>query len=221
MNHALRRISFFIGLGILIISMYWSQDGFNFDIAGTSGYKTLAVLIGWFLAITVTVVEFIFSSNFKDLNPSLILFGIMAYVYSIYTNYEGILHFQGTSQNWQGALVLGIFMDALAEPMIAWSLYESRGGDFIGNIINSVRAIGKGLASAPDSFRERNQNQNDRKSGFQEKSREKPRIRPEFQKRLERVGNSSGNSQSFENLHRVNSNNSGNSGKPNRFEVNE
>ena len=201
MNHALRRISFFIGIGLLLISMYFNQDGFNFDIAGQSGYKTMALVIGWFLAITVNLIEFIFSSNFKELNPSLILFGIMAYGYSIYTNYLGILHFQGTSQNTTGALILGIFMDALAEPMIAWSLYESRGGDFVGNIIKSIGSAMRGLAAAPDYVRSNDSS----KRQFQEKPREKRDIRPEFQQRLAKLKNNSGNYQGFENLHRVNS----------------
>lgn len=211
MNHALRRISFFIGIGLLLISMYFNQDGFNFDIAGSNGYKTTALIIGWFLAITVNLIEFIFSSNFKELNPSLIIFGIMAYGYSIYTNYEGILHFQGTSQNATGALVLGIFMDALAEPMIAWSLYESRGGDFVGNVIKSIGSALRGLASAPDYVRNNNEGQ---KKHFQEKTRQNPTIRPEHLNKLARTNNNSGNSQGFENLRRVNTENAE---RPNHF----
>lgn len=146
MNHALRRISFFIGLGILIISMYWSQDGWNFDVAGQSGYSTLALFIGWFLAIAVTCIEFVFSSNYRELNPTLILFGLLAYTYSIYTNYEGILHFQGTSQSKVFALILAAVLDGVAEPLIAWSLYESLTGDVVGNLI-------KALLSSPDRIR--------------------------------------------------------------------
>lgn len=146
MNRALRKISFFIGLGILIISMYWSQDGWNFDVAGQSGYTTLALFIGWFLAIAVTCVEFVFSSNYRELNPTLILFGMLAYGYSIYTNYEGILHFQGNNQSHLFAAVLAAVMDGVAEPLIAWSLYESLSGDVIGNAI-------KALISSPDRIR--------------------------------------------------------------------
>jgi len=152
MNTALRRIAFFVGIGLLIISMYWSQDGFNFNVAGDSGYGTLALLIGYFLAVAVTVMEFVFSSSFKDLNESLILFGILAYGYSIYTNHGGILHFQGSSPNDFGAWVLAVIMDAVPEPLIAWGLYESKTGNFVGNLIKSI-------VSAPDNVRESNKQQ--------------------------------------------------------------
>ncbi len=149
MNNVLRKLAFFSGVGILIVSMYWSQDGFNFDVAGDSGYGTMAIFIGWFLAVVVSIVQFVFSSNFKDLNPSLILFGVLAYVYSIYTNYEGILHFQGAATSIWGARVLAIVMDGVAEPLIAWGLYESLTGDFIGNFIKAV-------FGAPSKIQEQN-----------------------------------------------------------------
>ena len=150
MNQALRRIAFFVGIGLLLISMYWSQDGFNFDLAGDSGYGNLAVVIACFLAIAVTVMEFVFSSSFKDLNSSLILFGILAYVYSIYTNHGGIVHFQGLHTNEVGAWILAVIMDAVPEPLIAWGLYESKTGDFVGNLVKSI-------VSAPDKVSQQNQ----------------------------------------------------------------
>lgn len=150
MNSALRKISFFVGLGLLIISMYWSQDGFNFDLAGDAGYTTVAVLIAWFLALAVTVIEFVFSSNFKDLNSTLIMFGVAAYVYSIGTNHAGILHFQGTNPNGAGAWILAFIMDAVPEPLMAWALYESKTGDLIGNLIKAVM-------SAPSTIQNANQ----------------------------------------------------------------
>lgn len=154
MNYALRKIAFFVGLGLLGVSMFWSADGFNFDMAGQSGYATLAIAISCLLAVATTVMEFVFSSSFKELNASLILFGLLAYVYSIYTNYEGILHFQGTSQNHIGAAVLAIIMDAVPEPLIAWGLYESLTGDFIGNLIKSI-------VSAPNKVQSSNQHKSE------------------------------------------------------------
>ncbi len=186
MNYALRKFSFFIGFGLLAVSMYWSQDGFNFNVAGQSGYQNMAVLIGWFLAISVTCIQFVFSSNYKELNASLILFGVLAYAYSIYTNYQGILHFQGDAKNNIGAIVLGIVMDGIPEPLIAWSLYESLSGDWIGNIIRVV-------FSAPDKTMSKN-------ASFQKTTtmEEKPKHfqgnRPNFPKKED---------QNSENLHSV------------------
>lgn len=143
MNNILKKISFVVGFFLLGVSIMWSQDGFNFDIAGDSGYSDIAVFIGYGLAISVTVIQFVFSTNYKELNASLILFGILAYVYSIYTNYHGILHFQGESVNKIGAFIMAFVMDGIPEPLIAWSLGESLTGDFIGNLGKTIFNIDK------------------------------------------------------------------------------
>lgn len=142
MEPTLRKIAIVIGLGLLGVSMFWSQDGFNFDLAGVSQYGQLATFIGWFLALSVTVIQFVFSTSYKDLNPSLKLFGLLAYGYSIYTNYWGILSFQGWTPEQptfqMGGALLSLVMDGVPEPLIAWGLYESLHGDFIGNLIKIV-----------------------------------------------------------------------------------
>ena len=138
MNNSLRKIAVMIGLFLLVVSMFWSQDGFNFDLAGDSGGTSLAIVVGWGMAVSVTVVQFVFSTNYRELNPSLVLFGVIAYVYSIYTNYQGILHFQGESANQFGAAILGFVMDGVPEPLIAWGLRESLSGDWIGNLVRAL-----------------------------------------------------------------------------------
>jgi len=142
MDRTLRRLAIFIGFGLLFVSIFWSQDGFNFNLAGVSGYGTMAMVVGWFMAISVTVIQFVFSTSYSELNASLKFFGILAYVYSIYTNYWGILAFQGISNGttdiqW-GAGLLALVMDGIPEPLIAWGLYESLTGDFIGNLIKTL-----------------------------------------------------------------------------------
>ncbi len=209
MNNALRRISFFVGIGLLAVSMYWSADGFNFDMAGDSGYKTLAVVIAWFLAVATTVMEFVFSSEFKELNASLILFGVLAYAYSIYTNYGGVVHFQGISQNQLGAVILAIIMDAVPEPLIAWGLYESQAGDFVGNLIKSV-------VSAPGKIQEQNKVNYQPVRQFNEKTPEFHGFSPELVQKLEKNGKNIKKQPNFSNshiLHRINEE------KPNRFQL--
>jgi hypothetical protein len=195
MNTVLRKLAFFSGLGILVVSMFWSQDGFNFEMAGDSGYGQMAIVIGWFLAVVVSVIQFVFSSNYKELNPSLIFFGILAYGYSIYTNYQGILHFQGSAQSVWGARVLAMVMDGVAEPLIAWGLYESRTGDFIGNLIRTV-------VGAPEKIQSQNVSQN----SFQ-KNVEKPQPIHNFSPELlNKLGENQKNSGNQPNLHRVKNN---------------
>lgn len=138
MDNTLKKLAIAVGLALLGISMFWSQDGFNFDLAGDSGGGNVAVFVGWTLAVSVTVVQFVFSTNFNKLNASLIIFGILAYVYSIYTNAHGIMHFQGENANKFGAWILGLVMDGVPEPLIAWGLGESLTGDFVGNILKSL-----------------------------------------------------------------------------------
>jgi hypothetical protein len=160
MNSALKKISFVIGLGILGVSMYWSQDGFNFDTAGDAGYTQAAIRIGWFLAVAVSVLQFVFSSNFRELNMSLILIGGIAYVYSIDTNTSGILHFMGSQPDRWWAFGLGFLMDATAEPLIAWSLGVSRDGDFLGNIVKTISSFFNNLFEGAKTENRGNKPQN-------------------------------------------------------------
>lgn len=133
MTETLKKISILGGIFTLVVSIYWSQDGFNFNIAGDGGGKSLAIFVGYGLAIVVSIVQFVFSTNLDKLNTSLIVFGVLAYVYSIYTNYLGITHFQGEMVNKFGAWVFAIFVDGVPELLIAWGLGESLTGDFLGN----------------------------------------------------------------------------------------
>jgi hypothetical protein len=161
MNIVLKRISFVFGLGLLLISIHWSQDGFNFNVAGDSGGTTSAVAIGYFIASAATVLQFVFSTNLRNLNASLIVFGLIAYGYSIYTNYQGILHFQGSSPNQVMAGILGLAMDGVPEPLMAWALGESLSGDFIGNLFKGLGAFvtGKPLGGNGGDRSEKQQSQ--------------------------------------------------------------
>lgn len=167
MNRVLRRVSVVMGIILLFISIYWSQDGFNFNVAGDAGGTSTAVLIGWSLAIAVTVIEFVFSTNLKELNASLIVFGLLAYGYSIYTNYQGIRHFQGTEPNTIMAWVLGFCMDGVPEPLIAWGLAESLTGDFVGNLFKGFGAFitGKPLGGKSEKSHDDNKGHNKNSGG--------------------------------------------------------
>lgn len=144
MSNILRRIAIAIGLLLLYYSIEWSQDGFRFDVAGDFGKTDSAAFIGYGLAISVTVVQFVFSTSYRELNDSLKVFGILAYAYSIYTNYHGILHLQGLDPNKVMAAILGFVMDGVPEPLIAWGLGESLSGDFIGNLMKSIAGVPQG-----------------------------------------------------------------------------
>ena len=133
MTRILKRVALFTGFATLLISIYFSYDGFDQSVNGVNeGYTALATTIGLTLAVIVSVVQFIFGTSYAELNMTLRIAGVAAYVYSIYTNYLGITHILGADQFM--AISSALFMDVYPEPAIAWALGESLTGDLFGNI---------------------------------------------------------------------------------------
>lgn len=157
MTPVLKRVALVFSIGLLLISIRWSKDGFNFTVAGDAGGTTEAIAIGYFIAAAMTVLQFVFSTHIKNLNASLIVFGLIAYGYSIWTNYEGIIGWQGTAPNKIMAFILGLGMDGVPEPLMAWALGESLSGDFIGNLFKGFGAFvtGKPLGSGEGGGQQR------------------------------------------------------------------
>lgn len=132
MGTVLKRFSLVMGIALLFISMFFSYDGFDSSAGNGGNYETLAKIIGWCIAITVSVIQFVFSTDYKGLNWTLRLVGIVSYVYSIWSNKLGIAHtlLMPETNSW----VVSVFMDVVPEPLIAWSLGEALSGDVVGNI---------------------------------------------------------------------------------------
>ena len=142
MERILKRIAMITGFVVLVISIYFSYDGFDQSVTGgNSGYTSLAVVIGAVLSIVVCVVQFIFSTSYKDLNWTLRIVGVATYVYSIYTNKLGASHTLGATDFMSWAIAL--FMDIYPEPAIAWALGEALTGDLFGNIGKMVFGTSK------------------------------------------------------------------------------
>jgi len=124
-----------VGIVLLGQSVIWSKDGFglDFEIGNDS-----VVFVGFLLAIVATLLQFILSTNFIDLNPTLVFLGILAYIYSIYTNAIGIgsLQAEGASPFMKWALAF--LIDMSPELMISWGLGESRSGDLFTTIGKSL-----------------------------------------------------------------------------------
>lgn len=137
MEFTTKRVVGIIFSAILVISIYLSYDGFDQRVTGGNGsYTILAKLIGVILAVGFSASQFALNSRYEQLNPTLKLIGFASYVYSIYTNYLGAKHLLGMSD--EMAWVVSIGMDIAPEPMIAWSLGDSRKGDLVGNIMKWV-----------------------------------------------------------------------------------
>jgi hypothetical protein len=132
LSRLLHRGAVLFGSLLIIISIFLSFDGFDGSVSGGNGdYDFLASIIGIIFAVTVTVLQFIFASDYKGLNSTLKLIGILSYGYSIYTNVlgaENILHMDKTM-----AIITALFADVSSEPLLAWGLGEALIGDIVGN----------------------------------------------------------------------------------------
>ena len=129
----LKRMSMVLGIVVVIGSIQFSYDGFDQNVSGMNpNYTTFAAIIGYTLAIVFNLIEFIFGTNYKDLNWTLRGIGVFAYFYSIYTNYLGIKHLLGASEFM--AWSLAMIMDVFPEPAIAWAMGDSLMGDLLGNL---------------------------------------------------------------------------------------
>lgn len=69
------------------LSMYFSKEGFSVG-------NTVMLWVGWVLAGIVTVVELVFNSPTQKLSLTLIVVGILCYVYGIWTNVTGFWELQ-------------------------------------------------------------------------------------------------------------------------------
>lgn len=121
-----RVLSFLTSIGLIGISIWFSKMGFGVESGNQYEW------IGWFLGIVVMVVELVFNTSIQKLNPTLIGAGILSYCYGMYTNVIGLQDVLGVSVGF--AIILGLFLEVLPEPLFAWAIGVTDGGDVIGNI---------------------------------------------------------------------------------------
>lgn len=127
-------ISFVTGTLVLWASINFSQRGFGLDSGSEFAW------VGWCMALAATVSQFIFNSEFRKLNWTILVLGTLSYIYSIYTNILGYHSISGGEGSmWKLVNIsIAIFMDVFPETAIAWAVGESRVGDLIGNLIKSA-----------------------------------------------------------------------------------
>jgi hypothetical protein len=148
----LKRLALWGGVCIAAISIYFSYDGLDqVSNGGNPTYAEIAQIIGWVMAIVVTLIQFIFNSDFNKLSPTLRIVGLVSYGYSMYTNYISLEHLFGFT-GFVG-FAISVFMDVTPEAMIAWALEDVTQGDMVGNIGKMFMGVGRRSGR-------RNQNQN-------------------------------------------------------------
>jgi hypothetical protein len=127
-------VTLIVGVLVLFASVIFSKNGFEFQT--TSDYAW----IGWVLAFAATCAEFMMGSTFKKMNWTILILGVSAYIYSIYTNMLGFHSLRETDNLWNIINVVGsVFMDVFPEVAISWALEESKVGDLVGNLIKSAQ----------------------------------------------------------------------------------
>lgn len=126
-----RIFAFVMGLVILGTSLYFSVEGFDFKVENESIWW-----VGWVLAFAVTSSQFMFNTRPKELNWTIIILGLVAYGYSIWSNIMGFHSLRGTLSvmDWMN-ISGGIFMDVFPETAIAWALGAIKTGDLFGTLL--------------------------------------------------------------------------------------
>lgn len=138
----LRALAIGAGVFILVVSMFFSANGFGFD-------DSAMVWAGIGLSFCVTIIELVWNREGSKANFTVVLAGLLCYAYGITTNVVGIYdarHVTGL-EGWLMAGVIGGFLEIAAEPFIIWGLLGSFDeGDFfsafLGKVNNNVQAGG-------------------------------------------------------------------------------
>lgn len=102
------------------------------------------IWMGTVIAFALFCAELMFNSNFDELNWTILILGLGAYLYSIWTNVEGLYFYRAIEGNlWTNFDFTnfggGVFMDVYPELAIAWAMKESKIGDLLGNIFKTAQ----------------------------------------------------------------------------------
>lgn len=145
-----RILAFLTSIGLTGVSIWFSKQGFGIES------NDQIVWLGWFLGITVNVIQLVFNTSIQKLNPTLKAAGVVAYGYGLYTNWAGL---SPILDNGWFAFVVGTFVEVLPEPLFAWAIQVYDGGDVVGNIgelFGGTPVTGSQSSFAPMGFNHNN-----------------------------------------------------------------
>ena len=156
------------GIFSAILGMWFSKSGFGVEVEGLGW---MGDGIGWGLGFLCLIVQVAFSSQlaYGSYNYVIFVCGILAYIYSGWSNWVGIMSIS-PNVNPAFALMLGEFLDWIAEPLIVFGLVgvlDTGEGDFLRNLFNRRT---KSNSSKPYSV----------KTPTTRKDKYKPTHRPKF-----------------------------------------
>jgi hypothetical protein len=130
-----------MGLTGAAVSVYGSRLGFAAEWDATNK----AAIIAWVLALLAHAAQMTLVTKGR-LNWSLVLSGLAAYVYSIYTNALFIRDLGAT--DWTLPLAVGIILDVLPEPLLARSCGTGDSTDAFSNLRDFFREEFEGKKKA-------------------------------------------------------------------------
>ena len=118
-NMWVRRVVMVFAIGAWLLSIYFSADGFGFQVPGF-------FLVGIFLGGLVTILEVVLNKGVKSM--TLRLGGLLAYGYGWWTNFIGLSvamghpDFASDPKQMVIPVILGLFLELIPEPLALWSL---------------------------------------------------------------------------------------------------
>ena len=149
LNMIKRGLAFIFGILTWIVSVKFSNDGFNFEIHQDMTWA------GVTLAIAISVVELAFNSQlqYKGRNWTLFALGIFSYMYGVMSNLIGIHYGQGFSDlatlfdnpvSGGFKLALALFTEFAPEVLIVFGLIgigNDGDGDFVSNLFGGLSGV--------------------------------------------------------------------------------
>lgn len=113
---------------VTAVALWWLS--IRFSVAGFNIQVSDLVWAGWVLGFAVTVIELVFTSENRGRNKTLVVLGLLAYSYGIWSNTMGIYAARGGGEGLSPvlftSLVLGLFLEIAPEPLFIWAIL---GGD--------------------------------------------------------------------------------------------
>jgi hypothetical protein len=136
----LRIVAAVIAMMLWTISVYFSQDGFSIAVPNLAW-------VGWVLALCVTGIEMIWNSEGFSHNITILVVGIAAYVYGIWTNVIGVLGAQGNELSFSNLehlifpVILGIFLEITPEPLLVWAVVGFGAEDLLSHLFGGNQPV--------------------------------------------------------------------------------
>lgn len=151
----LRLLTTGTAIGLWAVSVNFSVEGFDFEVPDMRW-------MGIVLAFAVTILQLVWSKLGATANMTLMVGGLLAYCFGIWTNVIGIIQAQnlqaetGSPVRYAFPILLAVILEIMPEPMFVWGLtgLSEFGGDFLSNLFGGGGSgAGGGMPHAGGRFK--------------------------------------------------------------------